>query len=131
MITYEENVLLVVETCIKCGTPFGIESNLNRNLQRTGDTFYCPNGHAQIYAEPVEKKLRALEKQVKALQADKAFYKDEAEYKARQLSATKGVLTRTKNRIAKGICPCCNRQFVNMQRHMENKHPNYLETSNA
>lgn len=43
----------------------------------------------------------------------------------RQLSATRGVVTRTKNRISKGICPCCNRQFTNLHRHMETKHPEY------
>ena len=43
----------------------------------------------------------------------------------RQLSATRGIVTRTKNRISKGVCPCCNRQFANLHRHMEKKHPEY------
>lgn len=26
-------------------------------------------------------------------------------------------------RIHNGVCPCCNRSFVNLQRHMKTKHP--------
>lgn len=38
---------------------------------------------------------------------------------------TKGVVTRTRNRIANGVCPCCDRSFTNLQRHMASKHPDY------
>lgn len=126
MIKYSETVTLVIETCIDCGTPFGMEATLNNQLRRNGRVFYCPNGHTQVYAEPIEKRMEQLKNTVKTLEADKKFYKEEAERKARQLSATKGVLTRTKNRIAKGVCPCCHRQFIQMARHMQTKHPDYL-----
>ena len=28
-------------------------------------------------------------------------------------------------RIHKGVCPCCNRSFTNLKRHMETKHPEH------
>jgi hypothetical protein len=129
MIEYSENVTLVILTCYSCGTPFPIEPNRNRALLDTGDEFYCPNGHGQVYRNSAKKRMELLLQQVKDLEVDKKFYKEEAEYKARQLSATKGVLTRTKNRIAKGICPCCKRSFVQLQKHMEGQHPEYLMES--
>ena len=43
----------------------------------------------------------------------------------RQLSATRGVVTRIKNRVGHGVCPCCNRSFGNVARHMADQHPNW------
>jgi hypothetical protein len=28
-------------------------------------------------------------------------------------------------RIGNGVCPCCNRSFTNLRRHMTTKHPEY------
>ena len=41
----------------------------------------------------------------------------------RSHSATKGHLTRAKKRHRAGLCPCCNRQFQDLVRHMASKHP--------
>lgn len=45
----------------------------------------------------------------------------------RSRNAYKGQVTKVKNRVSKGVCPCCNRYFKNLHRHMENKHPDYAE----
>lgn len=37
----------------------------------------------------------------------------------------KGVATRLKNRAAHGVCPCCNRTFQQLARHMSAKHPDF------
>jgi hypothetical protein len=29
--------------------------------------------------------------------------------------------------VANGVCPCCNRTFQNLARHMAGKHPDYEE----
>ncbi|MFB3077027.1 MAG: hypothetical protein ACE1Y4_03380 [Lysobacterales bacterium] len=52
-----------------------------------------------------------------------------ADLEATELSrrAHKAAATRIKNRVARGVCPCCNRSFTNLHRHMESKHPNYLK----
>lgn len=39
----------------------------------------------------------------------------------------RGVVTKTKNRIGKGVCPCCNRTFVELARHIATKHPDYAK----
>ena len=43
----------------------------------------------------------------------------------RKAAALRGVVTRTKNRVGNGVCPCCNRTFANLMRHMHDQHPGY------
>lgn len=40
-------------------------------------------------------------------------------------SFVKGAHQRTKNRVAKGVCPCCNRSFTNLAKHMAGQHPDF------
>lgn len=88
---------------------------------------YCPLGHSGIpsgkgeAAKERERRERA-EARAKAIQ-------DQLDSEARAHSATKGQLTKAKKRIGKGVCPCCNRHFTNVERHMATQHPKYAETS--
>lgn len=118
MTTITHQVALFVEHCCQCGTPFGIDETLHRSHKINGDLFYCPNGHPQHYSHSIEDQLRRAKE-------DAAWWRENAERTARSLSATRGILTRTKNRIAKGVCPCCHRQFVQLARHIATKHPDY------
>jgi hypothetical protein len=54
--------------------------------------------------------------------------KEQAE---RRLSATRGVVTRIRNRVANGVCPCCNRTFADLHRHMASQHPEFVEMEQA
>ena len=126
MKTFVDEITFVVETCIVCCTSFGVVKNLQDTYHRTHQMFYCPNGHKQYYGES------QAERDLKHAQENAAWWKDRAEEKAKELeysnhrlAATKGVLTKTRKRISKGVCPCCNRQFVNMTRHMAGQHPDY------
>jgi hypothetical protein len=136
-------VLYEFTTCCACGTPFAVESALFRDLKRTGRTFHCPNGHHLTYGpgevEKLKQQLAQEAKQRENLETDlrKAnaraerngkWYHDEREAKARverKLTATRGVVTRMKNRAANGVCPCCNRYFADLHRHMQSKHPDF------
>jgi hypothetical protein len=40
--------------------------------------------------------------------------------------STKGQLTKARNRAKAGLCPCCNRHFTNVERHVKSKHPDFL-----
>jgi DNA repair exonuclease SbcCD ATPase subunit len=46
----------------------------------------------------------------------------------KSLIAQKGVTTRIKNRASNGVCPCCNRTFQNLARHMHTKHPDFAKS---
>lgn len=122
-------------TCCTCGTVFGILHEVNQRLLRDGGSFFCPNGHKQWYVEPEVEKLK---KQLAEAKRQTALYhqwydaeKDDHQTTRRRLSAAKGVLTRTRKRVAGGVCPECNRHFENLHRHMQTKHPHYVEEEPA
>lgn len=115
-------VKLVATSCCVCGIVFGLPDFLDKQLRTKGTSFYCPNGHILGYTDPELKKVK------QKLELYKQWYaaeQEDHEATRRSLRATKGVLTRTKNRIAAGVCPCCKRHFENLQRHMDSKHPDY------
>lgn len=123
---------LVTVTCCACGIPFGIPDYHRRQLLEKGGDFYCPNGHCQHFTNPeiplLKKQLKEAERQA---QLHKNWYEaeqDDHQRTRRKLAATKGILTKTKKRIANGVCPCCNRHFANLQHHIETKHPDYSES---
>lgn len=122
-------VTLQPETCCNCGMVFGMDSVLMDRRRVDGKGFYCPNGHEQFYIETKVKKLEkelALEKQRKewAEQSRDAAMK-RANKMERSRNAVSGHLTRVKKRVAHGVCPCCNRTFGNVAKHMATKHPDY------
>ncbi len=123
---------LAVIVCGNCGITFGLDESRQRELQRTHKSFYCPNGHYICYSGKSdadkladERKRHArrevyLSDQLGAAEADR----DTLKFKVR---AEKAAKTRIKNRVAKGVCPCCQRTFTSLGRHMKSKHPNFTE----
>jgi DNA repair exonuclease SbcCD ATPase subunit len=128
--------------CYNCGVPFMMPENLRRKFKDTGDSFYCPNGHRQYYSKTTnqdseekiqklksehEKKLRELREHENELR-ELCWKKNHAEVqlnkKSVEAKGLKAKNTRMMNRIRAGVCPCCNRHFENLERHMETKHPN-------
>ena len=115
-------VNLKPETCCACGIPFAIPDYLMDRLRREGGTFYCPNGHGQHYTEnEVDRLVRERDDYKRMYQHERGAHSSTKN----SLRATKAAHTRTKNRISHGVCPCCNRHFDNLHRHMETKHPEY------
>lgn len=125
--THEYLGTLVVIHCHQCAIPFGIPERFQRARREDRETFYCPNGHGAAYRKSEADKLRAELDQMKAdrdWQATTAQWaRDDADRERRSHSATKGQLTRAKKRAIAGACPCCSRSFVDVRRHMANKHP--------
>lgn len=124
-----------IDCCHKgCGVSFAITSDFEDRRREDHANFYCPNGHQQgFYSKS------AQEKRIDALQAEKLRLESSLEYARgrldrvqKQASVEKGRATRFKNerdrirqRIANGVCPCCNRSFTNVRRHMKTKHPSF------
>ena len=48
---------LATVTCYKCGVLFGMPSYMQQKRQEDGESFWCPNGHSQVYCESQVKKL--------------------------------------------------------------------------
>lgn len=124
---------LVVKTCGECGITFAVPKEFDEEKQKEGSSgkgWYCPNGHARIYCETKESILkRELAREKQRTDQLAAEAKDLRKRKAaveRSLTATRGVVTRIKNRVKNGVCPCCNRYFANLHRHMTTQHPGFV-----
>ena len=90
-------------------------------MEKGGD-WHCPNGHVLVFTETEVDKLK---KQLASEQQRTEMFRRENQEKERAIKSLKGQITKSKNRIANGICPCCNRSFSNLHRHMKTKHPDY------
>ena len=102
-------VEMLSEVCISCGTPFSIPANLQQQLRKNHNSFYCPNGHSQAYmGESNEEKLR---RQLTDAMAREQRLSDELAAKNRKLA-----------KAERGVCIHCHRTFSNVARHMKSKH---------
>jgi hypothetical protein len=119
----------VAQVCGACGTHFGMPRELYDRALETGEDWYCPRGHCRHFTKSENQKLRdELAREKHRAEQARAWAQDESRRKDvyhRRLNATKGVVTRIKNRVGKGVCPCCNRTFQNLGRHMAGQHPTW------
>jgi hypothetical protein len=117
--------------CFKCHATFCITKDAKRELKETHEIFWCPYcGKSQYFPHKSENEelKEVLERYRKKLVGERARHdqtKADRDYEKRRRASMQGVVTRTKKRIGKGICPCCNRYFKNLHRHMTNQHPEY------
>lgn len=119
-------------TCWKCKERFGLDDATEATLRKSGGSFCCPWGHSAVFSlGPTEEdKLRQERDRLKQREAqlrDEVSAQREAKEAAeRRASAARGQVTKLKKRAANGVCPCCNRTFVDLQRHMASKHAGFL-----
>ena len=126
-VQFIKTITLETEICCNCGIPFGIPSDFRSQLLNDPEHwFYCPNGHKQHYSESREARLRReAEKQLQ--QKDNQLSQEQARREKAELDLLKA--TRKLKRVSKGVCPCCNRTFEDLQRHMKSKHPEIVKQS--
>lgn len=133
----DANIDIDIIDCPNCGVLFGIPPGFEYRRRADGRLFYCPNGHSMSYGKGEADKLREQieEERRKRQIAEQQIarwqdYENEArtarKLAERKAAAAKGQVTRLKNRARAGLCPCCNRSFVNLQRHMGTKHPGFV-----
>jgi hypothetical protein len=130
---------LAVQDCCNCGVTFALTKELDDQRRKDHGTFYCPNGHPQVYTGKTEaQKLReelaqaqaqlvTEKKRTEYAHASRKAAQDQAAAAERSAAAYKGHLTRMRNRVANGVCPVqgCQRPFVNVHDHILNKHPEW------
>lgn len=109
-----------------CGIAVAVPQNLNRRAQEDSNVgIYCPVGHKFFYTETTKEKLERAQEELRREQQRHRDTREWLRSEERSHAATRGHLTRVKKRVQHGVCPCCNRTFQNLQRHMTSKHPDY------
>jgi len=129
----------VTITCWRCKVQYGMTEEFYRVAkQGAGNiSFFCPNGHSASFALGKTDEDKMREERDRAIQrvAEYQDYYQEARERAekaeRRVSAAKGQVTKLKKRAAAGVCPCCNRTFSDLSRHMAGKHPGFVSEPTA
>jgi hypothetical protein len=123
---------IAITACHACGVQFGMPKSLLAARRADGKGFWCPNGHSLAFRETetdrLRKELERTKRRAESLDAMATSALDQLASERKALSATRGQLTKTRKRIANGVCPCCHRSFVKLAAHMQTKHPDYAET---
>jgi hypothetical protein len=135
MTTIYHTTNLVTVECCRCGMPLGLSETWMKSAKEAGHfkkMFCCPYCKVdQGWGVSVhEAEVAKLNREKAALASDLQWVKQkrteavaEAEHFRKSRDGMKGALRKVKVRIGRGVCPCCNRTFENLRRHMETQHP--------
>lgn len=123
-------------TCASCYMVFGTPDRFVEDRRKDGKGFTCPSGHTNYYQRggSEEDKLRQerdclkqqLAEKEDALKAKDVEVAAAVELQAKAEANAKRARTKLRKvevRVHNGVCPCCNRSFANLARHMKTKHP--------
>lgn len=123
---------LTIKTCPVCSIRYAAPESMFVRIKERGGEWHCPNGHTLVFNETeVQRLTKALESEKRSSECKdnriKSLNNSLANTENR-LRATKAAKTRMKNRIAAGVCSCCNRTFQNLASHMKGQHPEFVTT---
>lgn len=124
--------LVQMGPCWSCGILYAAPRRFKEErLADISKSFYCPNGHATVFRKSEVDRLRERLEEEKRKTAWAEQGRDSVQkrldHTSRSRDVYKGKLHAVKERIKNGVCPCCNRSFVNLKRHMATKHPRFKE----
>ncbi len=123
MTQFTDNTWFETEECCNCGMAFAMTTDFKRRMLKGKDWFYCPAGHRQYYSgKSKEQKLKEELAQANR-RADQ--HRHEASEQRQRAASISRSYSRVRERVRNGVCPCCNRTFENLARHMATKHPDY------
>jgi rubrerythrin len=129
--TTETTVTLTQINCGKCGGTYALNERYRAEQEKVGGTWTCPYC-ATSWGYSHNNENARLRRQLDAARNNESWHRDRAEraneradQQARRAAAARGQVTKIKRRISKGVCPCCNRTFADVARHMASRHPEY------
>lgn len=113
--------------CNVCDINFAVPQSMRDRWYRERGMMIicCPNGHSLVPAGKSD--ADRLREELERATARAANWRSAAEAREREIIARKGHATRLRKRIAAGVCPCCQRTFRDLARHMAGQHPDYAE----
>lgn len=121
------NTLFYVMECGDCGVQHAFPLTIYETAQREGGFWHCPNGHQRGWRDGAEKEeMAVLRREKERLTQNAAYLESRVADEARRADAEHKKFLQMQRRAISGVCPCCNRTFVNVQRHMASKHKNVV-----
>lgn len=132
----------VVRRCW-CSIAFAIPASLNSyyenaNARAHGSfSLHCPLGHSMIPKRgddvvALKDQLARSRSETDNARSDRDWWQaranstgEELTRTTRRLTAHKGVVTKLRKRVGKGVCPCCHQKFKELRDHMKAEHPDW------
>jgi hypothetical protein len=128
---------LYVWTC-SCGATQAMSLEANKLYRQNSQTFYCVHGHARHYPqgpteedklrEQLDDERRERQRAEQQIEYEAQIRRQETERADRERARANGYeghATRITKRAKAGVCPCCNRTFQQLAKHMATKHPQF------
>jgi hypothetical protein len=133
MTTFSTTETFEVIHCWNCGIAYGMTRALYERRQSDKKSFFCPNGHSAVFLgesdkDRAQKLAGQLDQERTRLDQERQRSADYANQLAISQRTRKAVSTRlrkVKARVGHGVCPCCNRTFDQLAKHMASKHPSF------
>lgn len=116
---------LVVTHCW-CGIALALPQTLYEHAHQDERDVYCPLGHVFVFRDTWKKKYEAEREERLGERRRHDATRSLLRAEERSHASTRGHLTRHRKRAQAGVCPCCNRTFQQLARHMANKHPDFV-----
>lgn len=110
--------------CISCGVAYIVPKVVIEKHREQGGFHQCSNGHSQGWSADGSE-IGKLRRERDRIKQDNARLAEEAAEAERATQRAKAETARLLKRQAAGVCPCCNRSFVALSRHMKTKHPDF------
>jgi Zn finger protein HypA/HybF involved in hydrogenase expression len=118
--------------CGKCGGVYAITERFREECFNTKrghwNCPYCQSSwtySGKTEAQQLRDELDNEKRKTQWAKGDASWARGEMHKAKRATIAQKAAKTRIKNRIAKGVCPCCNRYFADVHAHLHNEHPDF------
>lgn len=108
-----------------CGLDFAMSREFFDQTKRTGETWHCPRGHKRRWTGST------TEQELERANAKATHLADQLHAAGAEAERLRVTLLRDRHRFANGVCPCCNRSFENVARHVRGQHPDYDVTTVA
>jgi len=125
MAEYLSTANLASEICCNCAMMFAMPVDWQKRRRADRKTFYCPAGHPQAYTAGQDEAsvLRREVERQKELREAEAARLARVETERNQIAKAH---MKMRARVMNGVCPCCNRTFQNLLRHMQTEHQGEL-----
>ena len=102
--------------CLDCRNNFPMRESDYQELERNGQTFYCPRGHGLcITQKSIASRFQSAERTI-------VHNNNTIARLVKSIECLRGVQTRHRNRLLRGHCPYCGDSPMDLIKHIKRHH---------